>query len=428
MTRPQTSASVDTLAGSTATPVDRRTWAVVFLLFCATVLNYLDRQVLALTADQIIGEFQITQEDFGRIISAFRYAYAFFQIAGGWVVDARGPFAVFPLAVGIWSLAGIATSFTRTIWSLTVMRFMLGIGEAFNWPCALKVTRRLLPPKDRALANGIFNSGAAAGAIIAPVIVTLVTLYFGWRSAFLITGALGSVWILAWLMVVRPFRSRLGGTPLSPAGALRVMGRIVTRRSFWLLSVSAVVVNSVSYFLADWIPLYLKTERGFSFSVGNALSVVVYASLEAGNILVGFLVRWLVGKGVGVTRARKIALLTSCILMSSAAAAGLTPNRILAVGFLMTTALGVAGFLVIYLTLVQDVEPEYVGATAGLLGGIGNLAYGFVSPYIGRMADLGQTTLTFTLISLLPWLAFAAIYFAVDETSRKHGPGDAKGG
>ena len=132
------------------------------------MLNYLDRQVLALTAERIIGEFHITKEDFGRIISAFRYAYAFFQISGGWVVDARGPFVVFPLAVAVWSLAGIATSFTRSIWSLTVMRFMLGIGEAFNWPCALKVTQRLLPPRERALGNGIFNSGAAAGAIIAP--------------------------------------------------------------------------------------------------------------------------------------------------------------------------------------------------------------------------------------------------------------------
>ncbi len=419
MTRRAAPSDPELDVGQAASPVDRRVWAVVFLLFCATVLNYLDRQVLALTAEQIIDEFHITKEDFGRIISAFRYAYAFFQIAGGWVVDARGPFAVFPLAVGLWSLAGIATSLARSVWSLSVMRFMLGIGEAFNWPCALKVTRRLLPPKDRALANGIFNSGAAAGAIIAPVIVTVVASYFGWRFAFVVTGALGFLWIVAWVLVVRPLRGRLGGEPLSGAGALAVMGRILRKRSFWLLSVSAVVVNSVSYFLADWIPLYLKTERGFSFSVGNALSVVVYASLEAGNILVGLLVRWLVGKGMTVVRARKIALLTSCVLMSTAAAAGLTPNRILAVGFLMTTALGVAGFLVIYLTLVQDVEPEYVGATAGLLGGIGNLAYGTVSPYIGRMADLGQTTLTFMLISLLPWLAFAAIYFAVNQPGGK---------
>jgi len=396
----------------------RRTWWIVALLFLATVLNYLDRQVLALTAEQVIAEFQLSKEDFGRVISAFRYAYAVFQILGGWLVDARGPVGVFPAAVGIWSLAGILTALASSIRSLSMLRAMLGIGESFNWPCALKVTQRLLPPRDRALANGIFNSGAAAGAIIAPLIVTVVTLHFGWRSAFVVTGMLGVLWILAWFWLIPPFRPQLGGSRMSAGLVLHVLGRILRKRSFWLLSVSAVIVNSVSYFLADWIPLYLKTERGFSFSVGNALSVVVYASLELGNILVGLFVRKLVAGGTTVTRARKLALLISCLLMSFAAAAGLTPNRFMAVGFLMLTALGVAGFLVIYLTLVQDVEPEYVGATAGLLGGIGNLAYGSLSPYIGRLADLQETTLTFVLVSLLPWLAFGAIFFAVGRESR----------
>jgi len=396
----------------------RRTWWIVALLFLATVLNYLDRQVLALTAEQVIAEFQLSKEDFGRVISAFRYAYAVFQILGGWLVDARGPVGVFPAAVGIWSLAGILTALASSIRSLSMLRAMLGIGESFNWPCALKVTQRLLPPRDRALANGIFNSGAAAGAIIAPLIVTVVTLHFGWRSAFVVTGMLGVLWILAWFWLIPPFRPQLGGSRMSAGLVLHVLSRILRKRSFWLLSVSAVIVNSVSYFLADWIPLYLKTERGFSFSVGNALSVVVYASLELGNILVGLFVRKLVAGGTTVTRARKLALLISCLLMSFAAAAGLTPNRFMAVGFLMLTALGVAGFLVIYLTLVQDVEPEYVGATAGLLGGIGNLAYGSLSPYIGRLADLQETTLTFVLVSLLPWLAFGAIFFAVGRESR----------
>ncbi len=393
--------------------VYRRTWWIVTLLFLATVLNYLDRQVLALTAERVITEFHISKEDFGRVISAFRYAYAVFQIMGGWLVDSRGPVAVFPTAVGIWSLAGILTALAGSIRSLSALRAMLGIGESFNWPCALKVTQRLLPPRDRALANGIFNSGAAAGAIIAPLIVTLVTLHFGWRYAFVITGLMGIAWILAWLWLIPPFRPQLGGAPMSAGHLFTVISRVLRKKSFWLLSVSAVIVNSVSYFLADWIPLYLKTERGFSFSVGNALSVIVYASLELGNILVGLFVRKLVAHGTTLPRARKLALLISCLLMSFAAAAGLTPNRLLAVGFLVLTALGVAGFLVIYLTLVQDVEPEYVGATAGLLGGIGNLAYGSLSPYIGRLADLQETTLTFVLISLLPWLAFAAIFFTV---------------
>jgi MFS transporter, ACS family, hexuronate transporter len=388
----------------------KRVWLIVGLLFLATVLNYLDRQVLALTAERIMEEFQLTKEDFGKIIAAFRYSYALFQIVGGWIVDSRGPGLILPLAVGLWSLAGMFTGLVRSVSALATMRFMLGIGEAFNWPCALKVTQRLLPPRDRALANGIFNSGAAAGAVMAPIIVTFITVYYGWRWAFVLIGSLGFIWMIAWFALTRPVYARLGGTRLSISQVLRIMRTIVSKRGFWMLGVSAVIINSVYYFMADWIPLYLKTERGFSFAVGNALSVIVYISLEAGNILVGLFVRHLVKRGYTVVTARRIALLVACLMMSSAPIVGIIPSRAMAVFFLMLIALGVAGFLVIYLTMVQDLEPAYVGTTAGLLGGLGNLAYGAVSPLIGRLADLEQSFLTFSLIGILPWLAFAAIF------------------
>ncbi len=392
-----------------------RTWLIIGMLFLATVLIYLDRQILALTADRIMAEFHLSKEGFGRIISAFRYSYATFQIVGGWIVDSRGPGVVLPVALGIWSLAGMLTGLARSVRFLASTRFMLGMGEAFNWPCALKITQRLLPPRDRALANGIFNSGASAGAILAPLLVTLATLYFGWRSAFVITGALGGVWIVAWLIMSRPILGRLRGQRLSAMQVLRVMGIILTKRGFWLLSVSAIIINSVYYFLADWIPLYLKTERGFSFTVGNALSVIVYASLEAGNILVGLFVRRLVQKGFQVPTARRIALFVACLLMSTALLVGMVSSRGLAVCLLILPALGVAGFLVIYLTVVQDLESGYVGIASGMLGGLGNFFYGAVSPWIGRLSDLHQTFLTFSLIGLLPWLAFAAIFFAFRE-------------
>lgn len=395
--------------------VSARVWWLCGLLFLATVLNYLDRQVLALTAEKIMAEFHLSKEAFGEVIAAFRYAYGIFQIAGGWLVDARGSRLIYPLAVGLWSLAGALTAFTASVRMLMGFRFLLGIGEAFNWPSALHVTKRLVPAKDRPLANGIFNSGAAAGAMLAPLIVTGLSLRYGWRAAFVVTGALGALWIAAWLIFTRGWKTQLGGSGASMRDASRVMWRIVTRRSFWLLLVSAIIVNGVNYFLADWIPLYLKTERGFSFAVGNALSIIVYGSLEVGNILAGLFVRRTVAAGLSIAAAKRRALIVSCVLMSSAAIAGLVNNRYAAIALLMLTALGVAGFLVIYLTLVQDLEPEHVGAAAGLLGGAGNLAYGFVSPYIGRLADLQQTSLTFGLIGLLPWLALIAILSSLRE-------------
>jgi ACS family hexuronate transporter-like MFS transporter len=393
-----------------------KTWWLCGFLFLATVLNYVDRQVLALTAEKVIAEFSLTKEAFGEVIAAFRYSYGAVQIAGGWLVDRYGPRIVYPLAVGLWPLAGVLTASATSVRMLSGFRFLLGIGEAFNWPSALKVTHRLLSARDRPLANGIFNSGAAVGAMLAPVIVTATSMVLGWRAAFVVTGSLGSFWIVGWLWYTRKMSSQLGGSVFSLRDVFRVMAGIVCRRNFWMLAFAAILVNGVSFFLADWIPLYLKTERGFSFAAGNALSVLVYGSLEVGNITVGLFVRRLIALGLSVQSARNRALFVSCVLMSAGTIVGLTSSPLLAIGCLLFVALGVASFLVIYHTLVQDLEPSYVGTSSGLLGGLGNMAYGYLSPHIGRLSDLNETALTFLLIGLLPWMA----YFAIARGMKAH--------
>jgi ACS family hexuronate transporter-like MFS transporter len=375
----------------------------------ATVLNYLDRQVLSLTADRVIAEFHLTHESFGGVVSSFRYSYAAMQFLGGPLVDAVGPGVIFPIAVAFWSAAGIGTAFARTIGALRASRFALGVGEAFNWPCALKTTERLLKPGDRALANGVFNAGTAMAAMIAPVIVTVLVRESGWRPPFVFTGALGALWVVVWVLTLGRRTPRLNGQPAAIRRAPWIVMGIVRRREFWLLAVSAVVVNGVSYFLADWIPLYLKTDRGFGFTEGNILSILVFAGLDAGNILTGYLLRRSITRGAPIGRARMKALTVSCVLMSSAVLAGFTPWRYLALGCTASTAVGTAGFLVVYLTSLQDVDPLHVGTTAGILGGIANLSYGLLAPSIGRLSDLHLTAIVFLVIAALPWLAYSAI-------------------
>lgn len=396
----------------TSAPSQARVWWICILLFLATLLNYLDRQVLSLTAEHVMAEFHISKEGFGEVIASFRYAYAAFQIGGGWLVDSLGARMLFPAALGLWSAAGMLTALAGSIFTLKACRFLLGTGEAFNWPCALKATHQLLEPKDRALAVGLFNSGTAAGSMLAPVIVTALTLQFGWRASFVVAGALGVVWIAAWLWLTRGMEGHLTSRPAPIGEILAGYRSIVVNQKFWLLCLSAIIVNSVSYFLADWIPLYLKTERGFGFAAGNAVSILVFAGLDAGNLGVGFLIRKLAMAGMPIERARRLSLIACCILMTSAAGAGMAPGAALSVALLITTALGVAGFLVIYLTAVQDLDPVRVGMSSGLLGGLGNLVYGLVSPLIGRMADQQQSQATFLLIGFLPWLAFAGLWFA----------------
>jgi len=396
-----------------------RIWIICGFLFLGTVLNYLDRQVLSLTAEKIIREYHLTNESFGYLLAAFRHSYAILQIGGGWLVDRFGPRIIYPVAVAVWSSAGMLSGVAGTVGSLSACRALLGAAEAFNWPCALKVTQRLVPAGMRAFANGLFNSGMAAGAVLAPLIITVLTLRFGFRTAFVVTGALGFVWLSGWLAITRRNGESLGGTPSSVRASLAVLGSILLKREFWQLGVSAVAINCVLFFLADWIPLYLKTERGFSFRTGNLLTMITYAGLDAGNLACGLLVRMLVQTGKSMATARSVALMVNCVLLSAAILTGIVTNRYGALVCIAITAFGATGFQVIYLTLVQDLDPKNVGAAAGLLGGLGNLAYGLASPYIGHLADLHQTPVIFAVLGVLPWLAFVAISGVVRSAAER---------
>jgi ACS family hexuronate transporter-like MFS transporter len=387
------------------------TLGICALLFVGTVLNYLDRQVMALTADKIIADFHLSAEGLGKILASYRYAYGIGQVAGGFLVDAYGPLFVYPAAGALWSLGGLLMGFASSVGLMCGFNATLGAGEALHFPCALKATARLVPPKERALANGIFNSGAPVGAVLAPIIITALTVYYSWRAAFVVTGVLGFFWVATWLLYTRGSGEKLTGSGLVLSGALSTAGHILSLREFWVLAVPAIIINGVNYYLADWVPLYLKTTRGFNFGRGNMLSIAVYAGMWLGYLLIGILIRKLMEWGLAISAAKNWSLCISCLFLSSSIVAGLTPYRYVAVGCLGMTGMGMAGFMVIYLTLLQDLDPSHVGVTSGLLGGLGNLVYGYLNPYIGRLADMKESFIIFILIGCLPWLAFLAVYW-----------------
>ena len=192
-------------------------WGLCWLMFASTVLNYMDRQTITLVKDQIASAFAIKSDvDFGWILAAFSMTYALFQVPAGYLVDRWDLRWSYAAAVAWWSLAAMAIALVPSLGMLLVCRALLGVGESFNWPCALRVTARILPPADRSLGNGIFNSGAAVGAVVTPIVVTNLTLLFGWRTAFLVIGALGFVWVSAWLIVVQRPQRRLLAREVRP--------------------------------------------------------------------------------------------------------------------------------------------------------------------------------------------------------------------
>jgi MFS family permease len=184
-------------------------WGVCWLMFASTVLNYMDRQAMALVSPYIRAEFHLTDEGFGWVLAAFYLTYAVFQVPAGYLVDRGDVHKTYAAAVAWWSLAGIAAAFSPTLGILLFMRAMLGVGESFNWPCALRITALVLPSSDRSLGNGIFNSGAAIGAVITPLVVPWLTVRYGWRTAFVAVGSLGFLWVVVWLMALGGGRRRL---------------------------------------------------------------------------------------------------------------------------------------------------------------------------------------------------------------------------
>lgn len=195
------------LDGPVQIRADQWAWGLCWLMFASTVLNYMDRQTITLVGGEIRSEFGLTQEGFGWVLAAFQLSYAAAQIPAGFLADRFDVRWTYAMAVAWWSMAGVAGAFSPTLGVLMTLRGLLGFGESFNWPCALKVTSRVLPPSDRGLGNGIFNSGAAVGAVLTPLTVPWLATHYDWRTALIVVGSLGFLWVIAWGLFLRDPRS-----------------------------------------------------------------------------------------------------------------------------------------------------------------------------------------------------------------------------
>lgn len=244
-----TNSAASLRSDSSSTKATAWAWGVCWLMFVVTVLNYMDRQAIAIVGPKIKAEFHLTNADFGWVLAAFAMSYAFFQVPAGYLVDRWNVRWVYAGAVAWWSLAAIAAAYSPTLGFLMVFRALLGLGEAFNWPCALRVTRTILPPSARSLGNGIFNSGAAFGAVLTPLVVTPIEALYGWRKAFLIVGAFGFLWVGVWIALMGGKNRHLfSGRTTSPdrSDATRRLS-LNARFAFAALGLSSFVVGIAFY-------------------------------------------------------------------------------------------------------------------------------------------------------------------------------------
>lgn len=303
-------------------------WRVAALLFFASTLNYLDRQVLSVLAPTIQAELDLTDVDYSFITSAFLLSYTVMYTVSGTLVDRLGTRKSFQWAVGGWSIANILHAFAKSAMQFSVFRFLLGIAESANFPAGVKASSEWFPMRERALAIGMLNAGSSAGAAIAIPLVSVIALQFNWQAAFVVTGLLGLVWVFFWhrqyyLPQDHPRISAaereliLEGQPLQPATVEKTsIWQLLRMPQAWGCLCARIFIDPITYFLIFWIPKYLQEQQGLSLDQMGLFAWIPFVVLAIGTLLGGIIPRWFITRwGWSLNRSRKSVMLFASLLV-----------------------------------------------------------------------------------------------------------------
>jgi len=357
-------------------------WLMISLAFWATVINYLDRQTLSVAAPVLREQFHMSSVTYSNVVSAFLLAYTIMNGVSGPLIDRLGTRAGYALCMAWWSAASILHVFARGALSLGIFRFLLGAGEAGNWPAAIRIVAEWFPERERALASGVFNSGSAAGSILAPPIVAWILLSFGWRYAFAGIGILGFIWLLFWWPIYRVAPDTAARTP----EAVPRPWALFRTRFVWSFTVAKIFLDPVWYFYIFWFPEYLKNARNFNMADIGKFAWIPFLVAGSGNILGGLVSGGLVKRGIPVVRARKTSITIFAILMMAAVPAVLAPSAAAAIGWVSVAMTGYTGALASMLALPADVFPRNAVASvygiASMGSGFGGMVFTMITGWV----------------------------------------------
>ncbi len=342
--------------------VSQSRWVMLAFAFVATVINYLDRQTLSVMAPVLLDRFKISATIYSHIIFAFMLAYTVMNGVSGPLLDRLGTKLGYALTIAWWSAAEILHAFSGGAISLGVFRFLLGVGEAGNYPAGVKVIGEWFPPQERSLASGIFNSGAAVGAMLAPPLLAWTVLEMGWQASFVIVGALGFVWLAAWWTFYRT-------PPVNPAEPEippPAVWALAKTRFVWQFTLSKVFADPVWYFYTFWFPQYLKVGHGFTMKEIGQTAWIPFFTGGIGNLAGGFLCSGLLRFGLSPQIARRIGVVFFSALMVAAVPAAMVHSSALAIALISTATFGYCGALANVLAIPRDLFPK--NAVASIWG------------------------------------------------------------
>ncbi len=403
-------------------------WTLCGLLLLATIINYLDRQTISVSATRIADELNLSDGHLGQLFSGFLFAYGIGQVVLGPVLDRIGTVRAYAFAVAAWSLSGAASGLATGFGFLLVTRIALGVCESPNWPLALRVVARSFPPAQRVLATGIFQSGTSIGALIAPPIIIYLANTHGWRSSFIVVGAVGFVWVILWLTW---FRSQpdfkidqpalaedppAGPAPEEPA----TLADIVRSRAFWGLAIATSFLNPLQYFYTTWIPRYFDKYAGVGFGPELAKRLIlVYLALDIGLWSGGGLVAWLARRWE-VRKARVCVTAIGAACMMTVPLVAHVRNLNLITGIISLATFGLGWFMGNYLTFSAEVSKKRTSTAVGLLGGIGSLAgAGFMLLVGGSIERSGSFSVAFLMAGLMPAVSLVGILLGTRPATPK---------
>lgn len=362
-------------------------WGLCLLLFLATTLNYLDRQTLSILAPTVQKEMGLDNEALGWLFSVFYWAYTFSQFGVGPLLDRWNLRWAYGGAVLAWSASCALTGLASGFWGLIAFRLLLGVMESANWPAALRIVSRVLPPEDRPLGNGLFTSGTSVGALIAPSAILGISAWLGWRWSFVAVGLLGAVWFLLWAASTRsPQLAPVWTAGVAERSAGASYASILRSGQFWRAFCVTILINPCLYFNLNWLPTYFVQQRGMTAGGGLAtILTAIYLGLDLGNLSSGATASWLARRGVGVSTARRVVFLSASGLMLLSAVAPFLASTRAAAATLVVVNFAIGVWISIYLTMAQEVSPDNISTAAGLLGGSGSLAGALAMWAVGRV-------------------------------------------
>ncbi|HEX2833132.1 MAG TPA: MFS transporter [Thermoanaerobaculia bacterium] len=396
-------------------------WTVCALLLFATTINYIDRQVLGILAPTLQHEIGWSELQYGYIVTAFQAAYAIGLLLVGRVLDVIGTKLGFAIAIVFWSIAAMLHAIVRTPLGFGMARFGLGLGEAGNFPAAIKTVAEWFPKKERALATGIFNGGSNLGAIIAPAIVPLIALTWSWQVAFLLTGAIGFLWLGAWLLFYeapekhkRISREELAYIRSDAEEAITPIpwSRIIKVRQTWAFALGKFLTDPVWWFYLYWLAKFLNEKHGVTLSRIGLPIVVIYVVADIGSIGGGWLSSRFMKMGWSVNKARKVAMLICALCVVPVIFAPLVSGMWTAVAIISLAAAAHQGWSANIFTTVSDMFPRRaVGSVVGVGGMAGGIGGMFIATATGYALQLtGSYHIVFLCAGLVYLIALAVIH------------------